>query len=89
VFQWPQQTADLAKFYPTALLETGHDIIFFWVARMVMMGMKLTGELAGWLMGTTCSIFMWPWYGLQGQKHLRVALRRNATHQPTCCASLH
>ncbi len=47
VFQWPQQTADLAKFYPTALLETGHDIIFFWVARMVMMGMKLTGELAG------------------------------------------
>ena len=43
VFQWPQQTADLAKFYPTALLETGHDILFFWVARMVMMGMKLTG----------------------------------------------
>ena len=44
VFQWPQQTPDLAKFYPTALLETGHDILFFWVARMVMMGMKLTGE---------------------------------------------
>lgn len=45
VFQWPQQTADLAKFYPTALLETGHDILFFWVARMVMMGMKLTGQV--------------------------------------------
>lgn len=88
VFQWPQQTADLAKFYPTALLETGHDIIFFWVARMVMMGMKLTGELAGWLMGTTCRIFMLPWYDLQGQKHLRVA-PKDATHQPTCCASLH
>lgn len=45
VFQWPQETADLKKFYPTALLETGHDILFFWVARMVMMGMKLTGEV--------------------------------------------
>jgi len=45
VFQWPDQTKDLAKFYPTSLLETGHDILFFWVARMVMMGMKLTGEV--------------------------------------------
>ena len=45
VFQWPQQTPDLAKFYPTSLLETGHDILFFWVARMVMMGMALTGEV--------------------------------------------
>lgn len=45
VFQWPEQTADLTKFYPTALLETGHDILFFWVARMVMMGMKLTGQV--------------------------------------------
>ena len=40
---WPQQTPDLKKFYPGALLETGHDILFFWVARMVMLGMKLTG----------------------------------------------
>jgi len=47
VFGWPNQTPDLAKFYPTALLETGHDILFFWVARMVMMGMKLTGENFG------------------------------------------
>ena len=43
---WPQQTPDLKKFYPGALLETGHDILFFWVARMVMLGMKLTGEPA-------------------------------------------
>ena len=43
VFQWPQATPDLAKYYPGALLETGHDILFFWVARMVMLGMKLTG----------------------------------------------
>ena len=42
---WPEQTADLAQFYPTSLLETGHDILFFWVARMVMMGMQLTGTL--------------------------------------------
>ena len=40
---WPRQTPDLAQFYPGALLETGHDILFFWVARMVMLGMKLTG----------------------------------------------
>ena len=44
VMGWPEKTADLAKFYPTSLLETGNDIIFFWVLRMVMMGMKLTGE---------------------------------------------
>ncbi len=40
---WPQETQDLTKYYPTTLLETGHDILFFWVAKMVMMGMKLTG----------------------------------------------
>ena len=45
VFGWPRQTQDLARFYPTTLLETGHDIIFFWVARMVMMGLQLTGAL--------------------------------------------
>ena len=44
VFGWPDQTPDLARFYPTSLLETGHDILFFWVARMVMMGIKLTGK---------------------------------------------
>lgn len=32
-------------FYPGSLLETGHDILFFWVARMVMLGLKLTGRL--------------------------------------------
>ena len=42
---WPNQTPDLAQFYPGALLETGHDILFFWVARMVMLGIKLTGQL--------------------------------------------
>ena len=41
---WPDNTADLAKFYPTQMMETGHDILFFWVARMVMMGLFLTGE---------------------------------------------
>ena len=39
------QTDDLKVFYPGTLLETGHDILFFWVARMVMMGLKLTGKL--------------------------------------------
>jgi len=37
---WPERTEDLARYYPTNLLITGHDIIFFWVARMMMMGLK-------------------------------------------------
>ncbi|CAK9197057.1 unnamed protein product, partial [Sphagnum troendelagicum] len=44
VMGWPDETPDLREFYPTSLLETGHDILFFWVARMVMLGMKLTGK---------------------------------------------
>ncbi|XP_071449682.1 valine--tRNA ligase isoform X1 [Hetaerina americana] len=45
VFGWPNQTEDLEAFFPTTLLETGHDIIFFWVARMVFFGQKLMGKL--------------------------------------------
>eukprot|EP00178_Gracilaria_changii_P010977 TRINITY_DN31659_c0_g3_i1.p1 TRINITY_DN31659_c0_g3~~TRINITY_DN31659_c0_g3_i1.p1 ORF type:complete len:1075 (-),score=200.71 TRINITY_DN31659_c0_g3_i1:2864-6088(-) len=45
VFGWPDNTEDLDAFYPTSVLETGHDILFFWVARMVMMGIGLTGKL--------------------------------------------
>nr|WP_295106745.1 valine--tRNA ligase [uncultured Caulobacter sp.] len=41
---WPEKTADLAKFYPTSTLVTGFDIIFFWVARMMMMGLHFMGE---------------------------------------------
>jgi valyl-tRNA synthetase len=41
----PQETDDLKLFYPGALLETGHDILFFWVARMVFFGQQLTGKL--------------------------------------------
>ncbi len=41
---WPEQTTDLAQYYPTTVLETGYDIIFFWVARMIMMGLKFTGQ---------------------------------------------
>lgn len=42
---WPNQTTDLQNFYPTQVLITGFDIIFFWVSRMIMMGLKLTGEI--------------------------------------------
>ncbi|KAG8004963.1 Valine--tRNA ligase [Nibea albiflora] len=42
---WPKQTADLQHFYPNSILETGSDLIFFWVARMVMLGTELTGQL--------------------------------------------
>ncbi|XP_035274400.1 valine--tRNA ligase isoform X2 [Anguilla anguilla] len=45
IFGWPNASEDLDVFYPGTLLETGHDILFFWVARMVMMGIKLTGKL--------------------------------------------
>ncbi len=42
---WPEKTADLARFYPTDTLVTGFDIIFFWVARMMMMGLHFQGEV--------------------------------------------
>lgn len=41
---WPEKTKDLEYFYPTSLMETGYDILFFWVARMVMSGLELTGK---------------------------------------------
>jgi valyl-tRNA synthetase len=42
---WPEQTADLARYYPTTTLVTGFDIIFFWVARMTMMAGHFTGQM--------------------------------------------
>ncbi len=41
---WPESTADMKRFYPTDVLVTGYDIIFFWVARMLKMGMAFVGE---------------------------------------------
>ncbi len=41
---WPQDTEDLRYFYPTSVLETGYDILFFWVARMIMLGIENTGQ---------------------------------------------
>ena len=42
---WPEKTPELRQFYPTNTLVTGYDIIFFWVARMVMMGLKFGGDI--------------------------------------------
>lgn len=42
---WPKQTDDLKIFFPTSVLVTGFDIIFFWVARMIMMSLKFTGKV--------------------------------------------
>ena len=42
---WPEQTRALQTYYPTAALVTGFDIIFFWVARMIMMGLKFAGDV--------------------------------------------
>ncbi|HEY1435299.1 MAG TPA: class I tRNA ligase family protein, partial [Thermoanaerobaculia bacterium] len=44
VFGWPDATADLKDFYPTDVLVTGYDILFFWVARMIMAGLRFTGQ---------------------------------------------
>jgi valyl-tRNA synthetase len=45
ILGWPEKTADLKKFYPNATLVTGHDILFFWVARMALMGDYALGQL--------------------------------------------
>jgi valyl-tRNA synthetase len=41
---WPDETPDLATYYPTSVMETGYDILFFWVARMMMLGLELSGS---------------------------------------------
>jgi len=41
---WPDETPDYKYFYPTSYMETGYDILFFWVARMIMMGLEFTGK---------------------------------------------
>ena len=56
---WPDESAeDFRKFYPTTVMETGHDILFFWVARMIMMGIEFTGKVpfeTVFLHGLVCS----------------------------------
>ncbi len=42
---WPRRTRDFLHFYPTSVMETGYDILFFWVARMIVMGLENTGEV--------------------------------------------
>ncbi|KAJ5898663.1 hypothetical protein N7504_008951 [Penicillium tannophilum] len=42
---WPRKTHDFEQLYPTSVLETGWDILFFWVARMIMLGIKMTGQI--------------------------------------------
>ena len=42
---WPDDTPDLKTFYPTSLLNTGFDILFFWVARMIMLGIEMAGDV--------------------------------------------
>jgi valyl-tRNA synthetase len=42
---WPEETPDLKYFYPTSYMETGYDILFFWVARMIMSGLEYTGQV--------------------------------------------
>jgi valyl-tRNA synthetase len=42
---WPDDIEDLRTFYPTTVMETGYDIIFFWVARMIMLGLEMVGDI--------------------------------------------
>ena len=51
---WPEETEDLKYFYPTSMLVTGYDIIFFWVARMIFSGIRQTGDSL-----TLCSSTGW------------------------------
>ncbi len=41
---WPEETEDLKRFYPSSVMETGYEILFFWVARMVFFGIEMMGE---------------------------------------------
>jgi valyl-tRNA synthetase len=41
---WPDDSEDMRRYYPTSVMETGHDILFFWVARMIVMGLECTGQ---------------------------------------------
>ena len=45
ILGWPNKSHDLETFYPTSVMETGWDILFFWVARMIMLGIKMTGKV--------------------------------------------
>lgn len=45
VFGWPKKTKDYKYFYPTTVMETGYDILFFWVTRMIMLGLYCTGKI--------------------------------------------
>ncbi len=45
VFNWPQETADLKTYFPNSVMETGYDILFFWVARMILMSTALMGQV--------------------------------------------
>ena len=42
---WPEATPEMSRFYPTSVLVTGFDIIFFWVARMIMFGLKFANDV--------------------------------------------
>jgi len=42
---WPDETPDFKTYYPTTVMETGYDILFFWVARMIMLGLEMTGKV--------------------------------------------
>jgi valyl-tRNA synthetase len=45
ILGWPKDSDDMEKYYPNTVLETGWDILFFWVARMIMLGLKMTGKV--------------------------------------------
>ncbi len=94
---WPQTDpppSDLARFYPTTILETGHDILFFWVARMVMMGIECTGQVpfsTVYLHGLVTSLCLPVCEHAGALTHfVKVAselqARVAAHHQPSCVA---
>ncbi|MEZ5459908.1 MAG: class I tRNA ligase family protein [Steroidobacteraceae bacterium] len=85
---WPQQTPELKQFYPTSVLVTGFDIIFFWVARMIMMGLKFMGDVPfrrslrarpGARLGRPEDV------EVQGQRSSTLWMSSTASTSPRCC----
>jgi tRNA synthetases class I (I, L, M and V) len=75
---WPDEgSQDLARFYPTSVMETGHDILFFWVARMAMLGLHLTGRAP---FDTVLLHGLVRWNGWMSETDRRLAMHRTRTH---------